>query len=161
MLSIFIFSVTPHARNIIVLHKYFSTASVFPTKHCAAKISLPVLPHHIRKNMREDFLTGPCTLTFPCTIAFQEVSLPLYAVHFYLQYKVVVHHKYFSNAYIFPTKHFVTKISSPLLPHRIRKNMRQDFLTCPRTLTFSCTNAFKEVSVPPCVPVHTLVFQFA
>ncbi len=28
----------------------------------------------------------------------------------------------------------------------------------PYSLTFSCTTMFKEVSLLPCVPVHTLVF---
>ncbi len=28
------------------------------------------------------------------------------------------------------------------------------------TLTFSCITDFKEVSLPPCVPVHALIFTF-
>ncbi len=80
VLSISIFNVTPQARNVVVHHEYFSTASVFPTGHFAAEISLPVLPHCVTKNMWQDFLPGPHT---SCTLlhGVRMVYLAVLTVH--------------------------------------------------------------------------------
>ncbi len=59
VLSISIFNVIPRARNFVIHHKYFSTASVFTTEHFVTEIWSPVLPHNVTKNMQQDFFTVP------------------------------------------------------------------------------------------------------